>query len=108
MGDDHQTSVDAGSSTLFLPPVPPATVSQPNTVPGGLLALSSNIGRFHKDEFTFMPEAMFQVGYRLFRCTDVVMGYQFTYLSKAIRPGSNIDAVINPVYLPTRQFFGGN
>jgi len=101
IGDAHETSWNNGSSTLILTPT-----SSPNTVPGGLLAVSSNIGRFHSDQFVYVPEGSLQLGYRLFHNTDVVVGYTFTYISRAIRPGSQIDPVVNPVFSPTSQFFG--
>ena len=91
IGEVHETSVINGSSTLFL-----TATSTPNTVPGGLLALSSNIGRVRNDWFVYAPEASLQLGYRLFHMTDVVVGYTFTYLSRAIRPGTQFDPVVNP------------
>ena len=103
IGDVHETLTINGSSTLIQTAGGPA-----NTVPGGLLALSTNIGRFRRDVFTVLPEAQFQLGYRLFRSTDVVAGYQFAYMSRSIRPGTEIDPRVNPVFAPTSQFFGFN
>lgn len=100
-GPVHETVVINGNSTLFT-----TAISPPNQVPGGLLALSSNIGRYHTDPWVVMPEGSFQVGYRLFRCTDFVVGYQFTYLTGVIRPGDQVDAGVSPNLIPTSQFYG--
>jgi hypothetical protein len=100
LGDAHETSYINGSSTLFL-----TAGGAPNTVPGGLLATSSNIGTHRTDVFVVVPEGSLQIGYRLFHMTDLVVGYTFTYISRAVRPGSEIDAVVNPVFVPTSQFF---
>jgi len=105
MGFDHQTEVINGNSTLF-PTQASFTAGAGNTVPGGLLALSSNIGRRHAEPFTVMPELGFQLGYRFFQCTDLFLGYQFAYISRVIRPGDQVNPVINPTFLPTSSTFG--
>ncbi|MFL5340543.1 MAG: BBP7 family outer membrane beta-barrel protein [Gemmataceae bacterium] len=104
-GVNHETLVINGNSTLF-PTLASFNAGQGNTVPGGLLALPSNIGRQHADPFTVMPEGTFQIGYRFTRCVDAVMGYQFLYLSRAIRPGDQINATVGPTQIPTSAFFG--
>src|SRR5262249_7139560 len=70
-GVDHQTEVVNGTSTLIVNPNTPNAIT--TTVPGGLLALTSNIGRRHHNEFAVMPEGAFQLGYRLFPSTDLVI-----------------------------------
>jgi Putative beta barrel porin-7 (BBP7) len=70
---------------------------------GGLLALSSNIGRYNHDSFAVVPEAGFSVGYPVTRSVRVYAGYRFLYLSEAVRPGDQIDRVVNPTLLPTTQ-----
>ena len=102
-GIDHQTEVVNGNSTLILNPNTPNAVA--STVPGGLLALTSNIGRRHHNEFTVMPEGAFQLGYRLLPSTDLVIGYQFAYLSRSIRPGNQFSPAISPTLLPTSAMF---
>jgi hypothetical protein len=101
VGPVHETVVIAGNSTLF-----PTAGSAPNTVPGGLLALSSNIGRFHKDPWAFMPEDSIQIGYRFGNCTYLTLGYQFAWISRAMRAGNQVDPFISPNLLPTSAFFG--
>jgi hypothetical protein len=102
-GVDRQTEVVNGNSTLILNPNTPNAIA--STVPGGLLALTSNIGRRHHNEFAVMPEGAFQLGYRLLRSTDLVIGYQFGYLSRSIRPGHQFSPAISPTLLPTSAMF---
>jgi hypothetical protein len=67
---------------------------------GGLLALPSNIGRFSRDEFTWVPEMGLSVGYQ---CTDhfrLYVGYNVLYWSSVVRPGNQIDRVVNTNLLP--------
>ncbi len=70
-------------------------------MPGGLLALSSNIGKSHDDKFIFMPEGKIQVGYRMCKNIDLGLGYSILYLSRVIRPSDQIDPQLNPAFIPT-------
>jgi hypothetical protein len=68
--------------------------------PGGLLALSSNIGRYSRNKFAFVPELSAALGYALsprLRCT---VGYTFLYWNKVVRAGDQIDLNVNPNLLP--------
>jgi hypothetical protein len=76
------------------------------TVPGGLLALSSNIGRTTRDEFAVVPEFSINVGYAFNPLVRVFVGYTFLYWSEVLRPGDQIDRTVNPALLPTSQSFG--
>ena len=67
---------------------------------GGLLALSSNIGRYHRDVVTFVPEVGFNVGYQFNEHVRGFVGYSFLYWSSVARPGNQIDRVVNPNLLP--------
>lgn len=101
IGGAHETLVINGNSTLIQTPT-----SAPNTVPGGLLALSGNIGRYHGDPFVWVPEAAFQIGYRFFNHTELFLGYQFTYISQVLRPADQIDFAVSPNQVPTSSSFG--
>jgi hypothetical protein len=78
----------------------------PNVVPGGLLAVASNIGKSSQDQFALMPESKLQLGYQLTRNVEIGIGYDFQYLSRVIRPFDQIDLNVNPNQIPTS--FGGN
>lgn len=68
--------------------------------PGGYLALPTNIGTFSQDRFAVVPEAGVNVGYQLCRQAAFFAGYSFLYLSNVMRPGDQIDRVINPTQGP--------
>lgn len=101
LGDVRETSDITGVSRMVL-----NQGEAPNEVPGGLLALSSNMGRSHDDKFVVMPEGKIQVGYRMWKNVDLGMGYSIIYFSRAIRPSDQIDPTLNPVYIPTSTTYG--
>jgi hypothetical protein len=67
---------------------------------GGLLALPTNIGHFHRDPFTFSPSLGLRVGCEWTRCLRTSVGYDFIYWSSVVRPGNQIDLVVNPNAVP--------
>lgn len=94
LGDSHERVTINGSTTI----VTPAGVA--TTLPGGLLALSSNSGRFSRDSFAVVPEVNLSVGYWINCSLRVYAGYTFLYWSDVARPGDQIDRVVNPQLLP--------
>lgn len=68
---------------------------------GGLLTAPSNIGHFTHNRFTAVPEAGFKVGYQITEHMRAHVGYTFLYLSNAVRPGEQVDRVVNSSQLPT-------
>jgi hypothetical protein len=67
---------------------------------GGLLALPSNIGTYHKANFTVVPEVGMSVGYYATDWMRVSVGYNFLYWSSVVRPGQQVDRVVNPFLIP--------
>jgi hypothetical protein len=68
---------------------------------GGLLAIpGANIGRFSDNVFAVVPEVGVNVGYQLTSHLRVFVGYNFLYLSNALRPGDVIDPVVDPARVP--------
>jgi hypothetical protein len=63
---------------------------------GGLLALPTNIGHFNRDRLTFIPEAGLKFGLQVTPAIRATVGYSFTYVSRVMRPGHQLDLVINP------------
>ena len=76
-------------------------------MPGGLLALPTNIGRFSQSRFAVVPEVGVNVGYQLAEKVRVFAGYTFLYWSDVVRPGNQIDPVVNPTQLPLTRPAGG-
>jgi hypothetical protein len=75
-------------------------VSPPGMGPGGLLALSSNIGHFSRDHFSVVPELGLTVGYDITSHMRVFVGYNFLFWSDVLRPGDQIDPVLDPRRIP--------
>ena len=94
LGDTHQVVNVGGLSTLSLQNRVVATA------PGGLLAVSSNGGRFNRDEFAVIPEARASLGYQLTRQISVFAGYNFLYWSSVARPGDQFDRRLNTNLAP--------
>jgi hypothetical protein len=77
----------------------------PSVQPGGLLALPGrNIGRFTNNEFSTVSEAGVTVGYQLSPNVQIFGGYSVLYWTHVVRPGSEIDPVLDTTRIPN---FGG-
>jgi hypothetical protein len=102
LGDSHEVTRIDGTSSLLAGPVGPV-----RTLPGGLFALPSNIGRRSKDEFAVVPELEVRLGYQV-RSVNAFIGYNFLSWSRVARPGQQIDRTLNPSQIPTfREFVAG-
>lgn len=62
---------------------------------GGLLALETNIGRYERTVFAFLPEGKASVGYRLTNNLMAFAGYDFIYINRVARPAEQIDLVVD-------------
>lgn len=71
---------------------------------GGVLALSSNIGSYSRTRTALVPEAIVNLGYRFAPWGTVSVGYNFLYVTEVVRPGGQMDNVVNTSNLP---FAGG-
>jgi hypothetical protein len=74
----------------------------PTLTPGGMLTAPSNISTTTHDVFAVVPEARIKVGYDILPHLRATVGYDFLYWSGVVRPGDQIDRVVNP----TQQFGG--
>jgi hypothetical protein len=89
VGDLHESLSIAGASTLSQP-------GSPNiTVPGGLFASPSNIGRYTRDEFSVMPEVKLSIGCQVTDSIRLFLGYNLLYLNRVARPGSQFDQIVD-------------
>ncbi|HYV34083.1 MAG TPA: BBP7 family outer membrane beta-barrel protein [Gemmataceae bacterium] len=96
-----QEAITVDGSSSLLSPGNPAF-----TTPGGIFALSSNMGRVHRNIFTVVPEAGFNLGYQFTPHIGMQFGYTFLYWSNVVRPGSQVDRTVNPTLVPTDQSYG--
>jgi hypothetical protein len=99
MGDTQQIIDIQGSTTRILPGGATATL------PGGVYALNSNSGRFVHDVFSVVPEVQVTLGYQCLECLRVFFSYDFLFWSQTVRPGDQINPVLNPLRIPTNLPF---
>ena len=72
----------------------------PMTFRGGLLAAGPNLGSFTRDKFSVAPEATLNLGYWVTPTLKVHTGFNFLYWSNVIRPGDQIDRVVDLTFVP--------
>jgi hypothetical protein len=94
LGDTRQT-VDIQGNQLITTPAGSTTLFN-----GGLLALNSNIGSFSRDRFSVVPETDLILGFRVTPHIKLLIGYSFLYWSNVVRPGNQIDRVIDVSQIP--------
>ena len=70
------------------------------TFRGGLLATGPNLGRFTANRFSVVPEATATLGYAVTPNFRLTAGYNFLYWSNVIRPGDQIDRVVDVSLVP--------
>jgi Putative beta barrel porin-7 (BBP7) len=100
LGDSHEVVTILGSSTLNIPGVAPQTVS------GGQFASTTNDGRYTRDDFAVVPEVELDIGYQVSQSLRVFVGYNFLYWSRVVRPGNQVDLVVNDLFNPVNPGFG--
>jgi hypothetical protein len=88
-------AVDISGNTLFTP-----AGGGTSAFTGGLLAQPSNIGHFSRDIFTVVPEIGVNLGYQVTPRVRAFVGYTFLYSSSVVRPGEQIDRVVNVTQIP--------
>jgi hypothetical protein len=101
VGNNHESINVTGSSTLNPNPGPI------QSVPVGQFAGPSNIGRRTGDEFDWMPEFELKIGYQITSWARATIGYDFLYIYRVVRPGSQVDLVVNDTVNPVNAAFGG-
>lgn len=94
-GGTRQTLRIDGSQFRRRPGEAPVVVTN-----GGLLATPTNIGEFQRDRFSFVPEFFVSLGYQFTPNLRVFAGYNFLYWTNVIRPGSEVDRVVDLAFVP--------
>jgi hypothetical protein len=91
----NDQSVDInGNTTVNEPGVGTATNL------GGLLALSTNIGHYHRDRTVVVPEFGANLSYQVTCHLRARLGYTFLYWPEVFRPGEQIDTAVNSTFIP--------
>jgi hypothetical protein len=94
LGTMFQSSQISGQQSVILGGVPTSAV-------GGLLALpGANIGTQTQNKFACVPEVGVNIGYHLGPRCRIFVGYNFLYLSNVLRPGDQIDPVLDVTRIP--------
>jgi hypothetical protein len=96
LGNMHQRIDIAGRTTILPGPAGGAV----QDFPAGLLALGSNSGSFSRDRFAVIPEVGVKLGYQLTDSLRAFVGYDFLYISNVVRPGDQIDRVLDVNQIP--------
>jgi hypothetical protein len=91
VGDVCEIAGITGTTQIVGLPTP-----TPLVYPTGLLTAPSNNGRYSHNAFAWAPEAGLTLGYQITRHLRATLGYNFLYLSRAVRPGNTIDSSVNP------------
>ena len=95
LGDTHE-SVDISGFQSRLRP----GMTTPDVFNGGLLATGPNLGNFSQDRFSVVPEATINLGYWVRPNIRLYAGYNVLYWSNVIRPGDQIDRVVDVTLVP--------
>ncbi len=93
IGNVHQTVSISGASTITDNNV----TTNHNS---GFLAQRTNIGTYSRDQFTMVPEFGATLGYQVTRRLRATLGYSLIYWGNVVRPGDQIDTVLNPNLFP--------
>jgi hypothetical protein len=93
-GDTHSRVAISGATATSIP-------GQTSTLlPGGLLALPSNIGVYDNNHFSVVPELGLTVGFSFTSQLRATLGYDLVYWNSVARPGDQIDLNVDPRQLP--------
>ena len=87
-------TVDIGGDTLIESPG-----DSPVLVPGGLLALPTNIGRHHSSRFAAVPELSIKLRRQLTHHLILTVGYSLVVVDHVVRTGDQLDLVVNPTQI---------
>ncbi len=75
-------------------------------LPGGLLALPSNIDVYDSNQFSVVPELGITLGYDFSPQLRAIIGYDFVYWNSVARPGDQIDLNLDPRQFPPPAIVG--
>lgn len=96
MGSNSQV-VSVGGETHLLT-FGPSPLPLVRSYPGGVYAQQTNMGQYNRSAFALLPEGTVKVGLKSDRSRFYV-GYNYLYLSDAIRPGDQLDRRVNPTQI---------
>jgi len=86
-------TIDGGTTVSF--PGQTTAVNQ-----GGLLALSSNIGKYNHNSFTAIPQLSARLGFRITERITILGGYTAIYWNNVAAAGNQVNTNVNPNLVP--------
>ena len=95
---EEKTTID-GSTTKISP-------AGNQTVPGGILAVPSNMGNHSRTVMGIVPEVGLNLGVELTQHVRLNLGYSLLLWNHVVRPGSQYDRSVNPNQVPGSPTFG--
>ena len=98
---DLDRDIAINGSTRISVPGSPAT-----TLPGGFLALSSNIGSHNSEDFIVVPEFGTTLGWDITNSLRLRLGYSLLFLSEMANAADQVSLNINPNLFPTSASTG--
>ena len=93
LGNNQQTVTISGQTISTIPTFTPIVDNQ------GLLTQTTNIGTYERDQFAIIPEARASASYFVTDNIRVTGGYTLIYIDTVVRPGDQIDRVVNGTLL---------
>ncbi len=93
IGDNHESLNTRGAQVRTL-----ANGASFSSV-GGVLVQRSNLGFFTQEQFAVVPELSANWILAFTKNIDINLGYTFIFMSRAIRPGNNIDPAVDPAQI---------
>lgn len=72
-----------------------ALAPTPGAFAGGFFTQPSNIGNRHRNHWSVVPELAAQLAYEFLPGFRAFVGYDFLYWTQVVRPGNQIDRVLN-------------
>lgn len=95
LGNMHQNVNIDGRNVVTVPTQPPLAG------PGGLLALSTNMGGYNQNEFAVLPELNMNLRYCYSERLSLSLGYSLLWVTDVTRSGDQIDFGVNVSQLPS-------
>lgn len=108
IGNMRQRATLAGETVRTEP------LGAPTVDDSGLLVQGTNAGDRQRDQFSFIPEIGFTVGYQVTTRLSLTAGYSFVYWNDVLLAGNQIDPQLNltqnpgPIVGPARPAFAFN
>jgi hypothetical protein len=96
LGSTHEVLTTSGITNQNITGFLSTIVGLPSgQFPSGIYVQPSNTGRFAQDRFAVLPEGELKIGFDITGRIRATIGYDFIYWSDVLRPGNQIDRVIN-------------